>query len=272
MIGARSKKYLSLFALACCGATFAFYLRFKSEENEIKIKQQFDFSASLFEKIVDEEKLNAFAISLILSQNSDVVRCFESGKHGECMDVTKKYKDILSAVPFYTGVKIHFHTQSTRSLARSWSDEFYNDDLSSFRHSLLQIHHSLLPKALVEMGRCGVFMRGISPVFSDGNFIGSAEIMLDFEHVIAQINRMGNDIFILVDKRFETDCFYDKIGVIKDFIVVNSAPDYDVLSILATLDFGAQSFIKKDGHYFYVRAFSDENGTKLGYIILHREG
>jgi putative methyl-accepting chemotaxis sensory transducer with pas/pac sensor len=96
--------------------------------------------------------------------------------------------------------------------------------------------------------------------------------MLDFEHVIAQINRMGNDIFILVDKRFETDCFYDKIGVIKDFVVVNSAPDYDVLSILATLDFGAQSFIKKDGHYFYVRAFSDENGTKLGYIILHREG
>ena len=65
MIGARSKKYLSLFALACCGATFAFYLRFKSEENEIKIKQQFDFSASLFEKIVDEEKLNAVAISLI---------------------------------------------------------------------------------------------------------------------------------------------------------------------------------------------------------------
>ena len=258
MIGVRSKKYLSLFALACCVATFAFYLRFKSEENEIKIKQQFDFSASLFEKIVDEEKLNAFAISLILSQNSDVVRCFESGKHG--------------AVPFYTGVKIHFHTQNTRSLARSWSDEFYNDDLSSFRHSLLQIRQSLLPKALVEMGRCGVFMRGISPVFSDGKFIGSAEIMLDFEHVIAQINRMGNDIFILVDKRFETDCFYDKIGVIKDFIVVNSAPDYDVLSILATLDFGAQSFIKKDGHYFYVRAFSDENGTKLGYIILHREG
>ena len=62
MIGARSKKYLSLFALTCCVATFAFYLRFKSEENEIRIKQQFDFSASLFEKIVDEEKLNAFAI------------------------------------------------------------------------------------------------------------------------------------------------------------------------------------------------------------------
>jgi len=58
----------------------------------------------------------------------------------------------------------------------------------------------------------------------------------------------------LVDKRFETDCFYDKIGVMKDFIVVNSAPDYDVLSILATLDFTTQSFIKKDGQWTKIKS------------------
>lgn len=272
MIEKSLKKYIVLFIVFCCAVSAAFYLKFKSEENEIKIKRHFDFGANLLEKIIEEDKLNALAISLILSQNRNVIACLEGGRHGDCMNVTRKYRDILNAVPFYSGIKIHFHDASAKSLARSWSDEFYNDDLSSFRHSLLQIRRNLTPKAIVEVGRCGVFMRGISPVFGEGKFIGSAEVMLDFEHIITQIERMGNNLLVLVNKNFTTDCFYDKIGILKDFIVVNQTPNYDILSVLATIDLLEENFIKKDGHYFYIKPFSDENGTKLGFIVFHRVG
>ena len=92
---------------------------------------------------MDEEKLNAFAISLILSQNSDVVRCVESGKHGECMDVTKKYKDILSAVPFYPGVKISARACFQKRLWR-WGGAGFS--CAEFRRFLATVNLSEAPR------------------------------------------------------------------------------------------------------------------------------
>ncbi|WP_178863309.1 methyl-accepting chemotaxis protein [Thiomicrorhabdus cannonii] len=77
----------------------------------------------------------------------------------------------------FKNVKIHIHTPDNRSFLRAWKPEQYGDDLSSFRFGVAEVIAKQKAIAVLELGRAGLSVRGITPLFKDDNYIGSLEFI-----------------------------------------------------------------------------------------------
>ncbi|WP_082858161.1 cache domain-containing protein [Campylobacter iguaniorum] len=141
-------------------------------------KKYFDFNSELMASSLENERLNALAISILLSKS--IKNCYVTQNHEICMNAAKEFIGIIGHIPKYKDVNIHMHNADVISLARSWDDTKFGDNLSGFRYMLNDIKNNMQSLSGIEVGRCGMFIRGISPIFFENKFMGSLEVMLNF--------------------------------------------------------------------------------------------
>ncbi len=68
-----------------------------------------------------------------------------------------------------------YHLTPAISFLRLHDLESFGDDLASFRQTVVQANQTKLPVVGLEVGRGGLGLRAVSPVFYEGNHIGSVE-------------------------------------------------------------------------------------------------
>ena len=90
-------------------------------------------------------------------------------------------------------LRLHFHLPNGRSLLRSWRDknvllnglqEDRSDDLTPFRGTVNRVMKTQRPVTGIEVGRGGLVVRAVLPVFSEnGEYLGSVESLSRFSDV-----------------------------------------------------------------------------------------
>ncbi|MSN95765.1 hypothetical protein F1B92_00900 [Campylobacter sp. FMV-PI01] len=247
-----------------------FYIEYKSSQNIQNIKKYFEFNAEIVLKKIEEIRLNALAMSIIVSQNKEIKECILENDFQKCQKILQSYTSTLTQIPIYQNVLFHLHSKNLISIARSFEDNKYGDNLSTFRFTLKEVKKTITPISGIEAGRCGVFIRGIAPIFIDNKFSGSSEVMLDFKPIFEIAKREGFDIFILIDDKFKSDCFFEKDQILKNFIILNKEnSNLNLASILQKIDFKNQNFIKFKNNYFFSKKLYDLYNNYIGYIIIH---
>jgi len=114
-------------------------------------------------------------------------------------NLSKKFKDNTE----FQNVKIHIHDSALHSFLRSWKKEKFGDDLSSFRHTIKKVKETQQPLVAIELGVAGISLRGISPVFDNGEYIGSVEFMQGLNSIArAAKNSYNTDLVILLDNKY----------------------------------------------------------------------
>lgn len=100
-------------------------------------------------------------------------------------------------------LRIHFHQKPARSVWRIWrsGDGEGGDDLSSFRNSVLAITANHQSVHGIELGKGGLVIRGIAPIFVDGEYAGSVESFFNIEDLYKQT---------ALDNTQNLSCFLDK--------------------------------------------------------------
>lgn len=76
--------------------------------------------------------------------------------------------------------QFQFHLPPATSFLRLHKPEKFGDDLSSFRHTVVQVNQTGQPVAGLEVGVAGLGIRGVVPVTSDGTQVGSVEFGMAF--------------------------------------------------------------------------------------------
>lgn len=110
--------------------------------------------------------------------------------------VEKSLSDIMN-----TEVRIHVHTKDIKSFIRVWNPEKSGDDLSSFRHTLVEVKKTKKPLAAFEVGKHSVSLRGISPIIQFGTYVGSIEVMVGFDNIIQHAKKdIGVDAVFALNK------------------------------------------------------------------------
>jgi len=104
----------------------------------------------------------------------------------------------LSDVP-----KIHFHLPPAKSFIRCWTDK-RGDDISKFRSTVLQISENNKPISGFEIGRGGLELRGLAPIFdTTKTYLGSVEVLFTLDQVIGHLDIEKDENFsILMDTSF----------------------------------------------------------------------
>ena len=264
-----NKKILLTLAIIVVAGVLAVYkARWDEQTQTENIKKFLDFQTQILNKNIEEEKLSAMTVAALLAQNEHVKKCMSQNDRRMCLETLGEFTKTLSKVPIYQNAKFHIHTPEMRSFARSWIP-LYNDDLTNFRHLLAEAKNGVA--AGIEVGRAGVFIRSVAPIFEDKKMLGSIEVLLDFKHLSDFFSQQGLDLFVLLDAG--GDLPYQNSsdeGIIEGFHFVNkSYANLNVLPMLKDIKFKSGGFYQTDSHAFTVQPMNDAKGERVGYFVIY---
>ncbi len=264
-----NKKILLTLAILVVASVLAVYkARWDEQTQTENIKKFLDFQTQILNKNIEEEKLSAMTVATLLAQNEHVKKCMSQNNRQMCLETLGEFTKTLSKVPIYENAKFHIHTPEMRSFARSWIP-LYNDDLTSFRHLLAEAKNGVA--AGIEVGRAGVFIRSVAPIFEDKKMLGSIEVLLDFKHLSDFFSQQGLDLFVLLDAG--GDLPYQNSSdenIIDGFHFVNkSYANLNVLPMLKDIKFKSGGFYQTDSHAFTVQPMNDAKGERVGYFVIY---
>ncbi|MCP4117677.1 MAG: methyl-accepting chemotaxis protein [Desulfobacteraceae bacterium] len=147
--------------------------------------------------------------SSLFSRLPQVIKAFELAHSGDIDDprdeqgqlaremLRRELRTAMDGYEIVTGngpMKLHFHLPNGRSLVRMWRQrqiringkwEDRSDDISDFRHTVLDVNTTGKPVRGIELGRGGFVIRGLSPIMnSQGRPLGSVEVLFDFAPLV----------------------------------------------------------------------------------------
>ena len=127
---------------------------------------------------VNSEGLRAQSMAALVAEIPQVQKAFAERNREQLesffADGFKTLKEKYGARQF------QFHEPPATSFLRVHKLAKHGDDLSSFRHTVVETNRSQKPIKGLEVGLAGLGVRGIVPVFHDGKHVGSVEFGMSF--------------------------------------------------------------------------------------------
>lgn len=180
----------------------------------------------------------------------------------------QKYKDDTN----YKNIKIHIHDRNVRSFVRVWSLDKYGDDLSSFRHTVNRVKQDKKPLSAIEVGIVGLTLRGIAPIVSDGEYLGSIEFMQGFDSVSKQFLAQKEHCLVLMnDNMVDLATIGDNSKRVHSFVLSQNAVDEKFLASVKKLnikDLLSNRYLLDDDYFYTYETIKDFEGKDIGIYLL----
>lgn len=262
--------FLALFVLLSLSVLAYFFNDHLKFEHESKVKAQMDIHLKDLSEKIKDKKYIILTAAVLLSKDNDVKECLAKKSRINCTGHLKNIQLTFNNISFSKDTKIHVHTKDLKSFFRLWElGENRNDSLSSFRESLLMVKDTKKELSGVEIGRSSMLLRGISPVLDKDEYIGSIEVITDFNSISRYYRKMGINFYVLMHKRYEdivNKVSFAKENKIGDFLVVNELNSR--LNSLEDINFKGTNYIKKGNYYILFTPAFDITGNEIGYYVL----
>jgi len=127
---------------------------------------------------IEAEAYRAQSLAALVAQIPQASDAFANGERDQLFELFgSSFQDMKKN---YAVRQFQFHSPPATSFARIHKPEKFGDDLSSFRHTVTQTNTTKEPVVGIEKGVAGLGVRGVVPVFQDGNHIGSVEFGMSF--------------------------------------------------------------------------------------------
>ena len=195
----------------------------RDEENSRRAENFFDL------KLND---ISDFALGLAIqsASNPEIQAAFAAQDRQRLTDLTLESYTILKDQ--YDISQYQFHLTSDISFLRLHSPDKYGDDLSSFRYTVVQVNETKESVSGLEVGRGGAGIRGVTPVFYQGQHIGSVEFGLNFDKTLVDNLKAeyGNDWRIILTR----DAL--SLATLEDLSALKEGPTPDTLILSSTID------------------------------------
>ncbi|MDD2384999.1 MAG: methyl-accepting chemotaxis protein [Sulfurospirillaceae bacterium] len=163
----------------------------EKETLNIYIKNQLDAKFDIAITNAINIASNYFVIDSLLRQDREIAIEGLSA-------LSKTYKEKTD----FKNVQIHIHTKDIKSFVRAWMPNKFGDDLSSFRHTIKKVKESKEPLSAIEMGVAGMSLRGVAPVISNNEYIGSVEFIQSFNSIVKNAKEdLQSSVIFLADQK-----------------------------------------------------------------------
>jgi len=262
--------FSTLFVLLTLSVLVYFFNDYLNYENESKVKAQMDlYLKDLTGKIKDKRDI-VLTAAVLLAKDNDVQACLSKKSRINCTGHLKKVQMTFNNLSFSKNIKIHVHTKDLKSFFRLWElGENKNDSLSSFRESLLMVKDTKKELSGVEIGRSSMLLRGISPVLDKDEYLGSIEVITDFNSIASSYRKIGINFYVLMHKRYRdivNKVSFGKDNKVGDFLVINELNSR--VNSLENINFKGTNYIKKENFYILYTPVFDITGNEIGYYVL----
>uniref|UniRef100_UPI003A942244 cache domain-containing protein n=1 Tax=Halarcobacter sp. TaxID=2321133 RepID=UPI003A942244 len=240
-------------------------------KKDIELQTQEHFELLIKERI--KAKLDiGISNAVTISKNTDVIEALETNNRDLAIAALSSISNAMKNGTSFKNVKVHIHDKNVNSFLRNWKTEKYGDDLSSFRKTILEVKNTQKPLAAIEVGRAGLVLRGLAPIFNDaGEYIGSLEFIQGFNSVVKDFKADDEFLLVLMDeklKRGNALTSQDKVG---NYYISQKVIDESFKNSVKSLDF--TKLINKgyltDSSYFYTQfPIKDFQGNTIGTYLV----
>ena len=220
---------LFIFSLVITGF-FVFSYLTNAEDNKAREDENSRQAEEFFNLKLQD--LNNFALGLAIqsANNPDIQAAFAAQDRQKLMELTLDSYTALKGK--YNISQYQYHLAPATSFLRLHSLDKYGDDLSAFRFTVLQVNDTQKPVAGLEVGRGGAGIRGVEPVFYQGQHIGSVEFGLNFDKTLVNSlkEEYGNDWRIILTRESLS------LATLEDLSALKDGPTPDTLVLASTVD------------------------------------
>ena len=228
---------------------------------------------TVFDEAIESKKSVGLTNAITISKNGSIANGLISNDRESVIrslqDLSTEYKNSTK----FGSVKIHVHDRNVHSFVRAWKIEKFGDDLSGFRKTVVHVKETQKPLVGIEIGVAGLELRGIAPVISNGEYVGSVEFMQGLNSVIKDIRKnFGSELVIVLDNKYLGTAKElenaPKVGEGYTLAVKEDVVDKEFLKELSATDFDPKEgqFTTKE---YYVSAIpiKDYSGESVGYAF-----
>lgn len=219
---------------------------------------------------LEKERSSALRYALILSQNTALSDALEQEDEDKGFEILS---DVMESIKLHTDVLIRSQiiTSDYVIFARSWDNSYAGMPLDFHRPDLLYFQTHKNPRSAIEVGR-KIGIKATVPVYHTEKMIGFVEVVSFFESTQEYFDRLGIDLYILMDERFyETAVFMQENPAIgKEYILANPKYTQSDLKLLNGIDFKALKtarVIFSGGRYLFYEPMMNGEGESIGAFV-----
>ncbi|WP_298750957.1 methyl-accepting chemotaxis protein [uncultured Arcobacter sp.] len=183
--------------------------------------------------------------------------------------LSKKMKE---STPF-KNIKIHLHTKDNKSFVRSWKLDKHGDDLSSFRNSVVQVNKEQKVVNTFEVGRAGLSIRSVVPVFANNEHVGSLEFMQGINSVAKEFDKNGDAFILLMDPKVAI-ADTSKLEKLNGYVVSQKFLNKDFFEDAKNIDLKklvSEGHIQTAKYFYTTTAIKDFENKTLGFGLVGRK-
>ncbi|WP_295053114.1 methyl-accepting chemotaxis protein [Sulfuricurvum sp.] len=226
---------------------------------------------TIFNEAIEAKNSVGITNAIGISKNSAVVNGLMNGDREGMLKSLKSLSAEFKENTKFGNIKIHVHDKDVHSFLRVWKPEKFGDDLSSFRKTILAVKETKKPLVAIEIGVAGLELRGIAPIISGGEYVGSVEFMQGLNSIIKDMREnFGAELIIVLNNRYLENASElknaPKIGKDYTLAVKEDAVDKGFLSELSKSDFDPKKgSFTTENYYVEPIAIKDFSGEEVGY-------
>lgn len=265
-----TKKTIAIFFLVILISLGVAFWRLNVAVTEQTLERLSDQLSLSLNNQLDEERAMALRYALILSQNGELGNALEQEDEEKGFQILSEG---MKSIQVNTDVLIRSQiiTSDYIIFARSWDNSYAGMPLDFHRPDLLYFQNHKKPRSAIEVGR-KVGIKATVPIYSKQNMIGFVEVVSFFESTKEYFDRLGIDLYILMDEQFyETAVFMQgnpPIG--KEYILANTKYTQSDLKLLNGIDFKEfkhSRILLKQGKYLFYEPMKNGNGETIGAFV-----
>lgn len=263
---------IALFFALFCALMLCFgFLIYRANHNLYveDAKNSVESVLGLTQDLISHEKQLALSIALILSQNETIKEGYLKNDRKLLFETLQSEIPKIKQYLQIENLEVQLHTKDAKAYVRSWDVEDYGDDLSTFRKGIALLHQTKTPLVAIELGK-RLNIKALCPIFDKNEFIGSLEIIINFDEVAQKLSAKKINFVILMDKKFlEIGEWMKALDQIDNYVVVsNSCPTkcINALSTIISPTTLEQGFERSNDVLFGFTPLFDIEAKQVGYI------
>ncbi|HBR96573.1 MAG TPA: hypothetical protein DD979_04250, partial [Gammaproteobacteria bacterium] len=163
--------------------------------------------------------------------------------------------------------QFQFHTGPATSFLRLHKPEKFGDDLSSFRHTVVQANTAEETVRGLEKGRAGYGIRGVVPILKAGKAIGTVEFGSSFNQYFFDQFKQNNH----VDIGFFTLADGERQTIASTFSDASAISPAHIQTAIADGAAYALPDIGDVPHSLYIAPMQDYSGNTVGVIAIAKD-
>ncbi len=253
--------------MAVLGGTFWYLEKQVTSQTLEKLSDQLSIALN---SQLEKERSTALRYALILSQNSALSEALEREDEDKGFEILS---EVMESLKLHTDALIRSQviTADYVIFARSWDNSYAGMPLDFHRPDLLYFQNHKKPRSAIEVGR-KLGVKATVPVYHTEKMIGFVEVVSFFESTEEYFERLGIDLYILMEDRFfETAVFMQENPVIgKEYILANPRYTQSDLKLLDEVDFKAlrhSRVVYSGGRYLFYEPMKNGEGETIGAFV-----